>query len=70
MLTDYLYKNAVTIPDRPFLVWEDRQFSYAAMARMVTRCVAQLTEGRHPPGRLRRPDLREQARNSSLHGSR
>jgi long-chain acyl-CoA synthetase len=44
MLTNYLYKNAATIPDRPFLVWEDRQFSYAAMARTVTRCVRQLTE--------------------------
>jgi acyl-CoA synthetase (AMP-forming)/AMP-acid ligase II len=44
MLTEYLYRNAATFPDRPFLIWEDSQFSYAAMARGVTRCVAQLTD--------------------------
>lgn len=42
MLTEYLYKNAATVPDRPFLVWEDQEFSYAAMARIVTRCVTRL----------------------------
>jgi len=32
---DLLHSNAKTIPEPPFLIWGDRNFSDGAMARMV-----------------------------------